>query len=133
ATDIYLADTMSELGLFYRASDLVFMGKSLAVGGGQNPAEPAQLGCALLLGPDMSNFRGITAEFTARKSALLVSDQAELGTCVDWLITDERTRGQMGDAARAAMARHADAVTETMAHLAPLLGPPILAAAGESR
>ncbi len=56
-TDVYVADTMGELGLFYRACDVVFMGKSLAgPGGGQNPFEPVKLGCAVLFGPNMGNF-----------------------------------------------------------------------------
>ena len=51
-TDIYVADTLGELGLFYRLSDIVFMGKTLAGGGGQNPIEPAALSCALIFGKD---------------------------------------------------------------------------------
>ena len=57
---VYIADTLGELGVLYRACDLVVMGKSFAVGGGQNPAEPAKLGCAVICGPDMSNFRDLT-------------------------------------------------------------------------
>jgi hypothetical protein len=47
----YVADTMGELGLFYRLGGPVFVGKSLAVGGGQNPFEPALLGAPVLFGP----------------------------------------------------------------------------------
>ena len=120
-TDIYIADTMGELGLFYRLCGLAFMGKSLAVGGGQNPAEAAQLGCALTLGDDMSNFRDITADFIARRAALEVRNAAALTAAVDWLLEDNRTRERMGEAGRAAMARHANAVTETLTLLAPYL------------
>lgn len=118
-TDIYIADTMGELGLFYRLCDLVFMGKSLAVGGGQNPAEAAQLGAALLLGPDMSNFRDTAADFIARKAAIEVRNGAALAAAVDWLLQDARTRSRMGEAGRADMARHTGAVAETLAHLKP--------------
>jgi 3-deoxy-D-manno-octulosonic-acid transferase len=122
-TDIYIADTMSELGLFYRLCDLVFMGKSLAVGGGQSPAEPALLGCALMLGPDMSNFREISADFIARRAAVEVRSADALAAAVAWLLQDSRTRAQMSENARAAMARHANAYSETLAHLAPYLAP----------
>ena len=44
ATDIYVADTIGELGLFYRLSPVVLMGGSLVPHGGQNPIEPAKLG-----------------------------------------------------------------------------------------
>ena len=56
ATDIYLADTMGELGLFYQLSPIVVMGNSFVTTGGHNPIEPAQLGATLILGPSMSNF-----------------------------------------------------------------------------
>ena len=46
ATDIYVADTMGELGLFYRLSGIVFMGGSLVEHGGQNPIEAVKLGAA---------------------------------------------------------------------------------------
>jgi 3-deoxy-D-manno-octulosonic-acid transferase len=120
-TDIYIADTMGELGLFYRLCDLVFIGKSLAVGGGQNPAEAAQLGCALLLGPDMSNFRETAADFLARRAAVEVRSGAALIAAVDWLLQDTPARNRMSVNARAAMARHANAVTETFTHLDPYL------------
>jgi 3-deoxy-D-manno-octulosonic-acid transferase len=120
-TDIYIADTMGELGLFYRLCDIAFMGKSLAVGGGQNPAEAAQLGCALVLGPDMSNFTETTAEFLACGAAVQVRDTAGLTAAMDRLLRDAATRRAMNEAARAAMARHANAVAETLAHLSPYL------------
>ena len=122
-TDVYIADTMGELGLFYRLCDLAFIGKSLAVGGGQNPAEAAQLGCALLLGPDMSNFRDTAADFIAQRAAVQVNNAAALSAAVDWLLRDSRTRIRMSESARTAMARHADAVGQTLAHLAPFLAP----------
>ena len=57
ACALYLADTLGELGLFYRLADIAFIGKSLVPdGGGQNPLEAARLGCPLLFGPHMANF-----------------------------------------------------------------------------
>jgi 3-deoxy-D-manno-octulosonic-acid transferase len=120
-TDVYIADTMGELGLFYGAADLVFMGKSLAVGGGQNPAEPALLGCALVLGPDMSNFRETTAELLTAGGAVQVRDAAGLTRAIDGLLGDTTRRAAMAKAARAAIAAHRDAVNETLAALAPFL------------
>src|SRR6266852_4280647 len=59
ATDIYVADTIGELGLFYRLAPIVFMGGSLVAHGGQNPIEPAKLDCAILHGPYVFNFSGV--------------------------------------------------------------------------
>lgn len=121
AVQVYIADTLGELGLFFRAAPLVFLGKSLAVGGGQNPAEPAALGCALVLGPDMSNFREITAELLASEAALQVGDGSALAEAIDALLQDAARRETLAANARAMMGRHQDAVRETLRHIAPLL------------
>src|SRR4051795_1538412 len=55
-TDIYVADTMGELGLFYRLAPIVFMGGSLIEHGGQNPIEAIKLGAAIVHGPHVFNF-----------------------------------------------------------------------------
>jgi len=54
-TDIYVADTMGELGLFYRLAPTVFMGGSLVEHGGQNPIEAIKLGAAIVHGPHVFN------------------------------------------------------------------------------
>ena len=59
ATDIYVADTMGELGLFYRLSGIVFMGGSLVEHGGQNPIEAVKLGAAVVHGPHVFNFSDV--------------------------------------------------------------------------
>ena len=61
-TAIYVADTMGELGLFYRLAKIAFMGGSLIAHGGQNPLEPARLDCAVMAGPHTENF---TAAYNA--------------------------------------------------------------------
>lgn len=69
-TEIYVADTMGELGLFYRLTSLVFVGKSLAGGGGgQNPIEPAKLGAAILHGPQVQNFTEVYAALASAGGA----------------------------------------------------------------
>ncbi len=58
-TDIYIADTMGELGLFYRFAPIVFMGGSLVEHGGQNPIEAIKLGAAIVHGPHVFNFTDV--------------------------------------------------------------------------
>lgn len=58
-TNIYLADTMGEMGLWYKISPIVFLGKSLVGQGGQNPIEPCMFRCAILCGMNMDNFSEI--------------------------------------------------------------------------
>lgn len=119
--DVYIADTMGEMGLFFRLCETVFMGKSFAVGGGQNPAEPVLIGCALLLGPDMSNFREMTGELVAMGAAVQVVDAAGLREAAERLLTGAETRRAMIAAGQAVMRRHASAVKETLTALSPYL------------
>ena len=77
-TDIYLADTMGELGLFYRACDIVLVGGSLVRRGGHNPLEPARLNCAIIIGPHAFNFEEINNEFISKDALVQVSGQDEL-------------------------------------------------------
>ncbi|MBF0249527.1 MAG: 3-deoxy-D-manno-octulosonic acid transferase [Alphaproteobacteria bacterium] len=106
-TDIYVADTLGELGLFYRLCDIVFMGKTLAGGGGQNPIEAAILSSALLFGPDMSNFEDIADALSACGGALWVKDAESLAEAVAGLLADGEARE------RAVRAAHDLAKSET--------------------
>jgi 3-deoxy-D-manno-octulosonic-acid transferase len=76
--EVYIADTLGELGLFYRASPLVFMGKSLIGQGGQNPLEPARLAASVLFGPHMGNFADIVERMKAAGAAKEVADEGAL-------------------------------------------------------
>ncbi len=78
-TDIHVADTIGELGLFYRLTRLAYLGGSLVPHGGQNPIEPAKLGAAILHGPHTHNFSAVFEALTAAGGAVLVRDGADLG------------------------------------------------------
>jgi 3-deoxy-D-manno-octulosonic-acid transferase len=78
ANEVYVADTMGEMGLFYRLSSVIFVGKSLAGRGGQNPIEPAKLGSAILHGPHVGNFIDVYAALDKAGGALVVADADEL-------------------------------------------------------
>jgi len=99
ATDIYLADTLGELGLFCRLCPVVFMGKSLVDLGGQNPLEPARLGRAVLFGPHMWNFPEITEKLVAAGGGRTVTDAAELAAALGGLLADEAAGRRQGDRA----------------------------------
>ncbi len=120
-TDLYLADTMGELGLFYRLSGIAVLGKSLIGRGGQNPLEAARLGCAVLYGPHMDNFPEITATLEAAGAARPVPDEAALAAAVDALLTDEPARSAMGQAGQALADGEAAVVDRILDRLVPLL------------
>ncbi len=91
-TGIYLADTMGELGLFFRLSELVFIGGTLIAHGGHNPLEAARLDCAIITGPHMHNFATILQHFQRHKAIRLVRDPAELQVMVALLLRDKSQR-----------------------------------------
>ncbi|MEQ8936733.1 MAG: 3-deoxy-D-manno-octulosonic acid transferase, partial [Amphiplicatus sp.] len=109
-TDIYVADTLGELGLFYRTSDVSFVGGSLTPKGGHNPLEPARLGGAILHGPYTFNFVETYGEMRAAGGAALVRNDRELSTAVRRLLSDEKTRLAMASAAQKAAEASAEKV-----------------------
>jgi 3-deoxy-D-manno-octulosonic-acid transferase len=78
-TDVYLADTLGEMGLWYRIAAVSFVGGSLVEIGGHNPFEPAPLGSAILYGPHVRNFVDAYRRLANVDAAVLVRSQAELG------------------------------------------------------
>jgi 3-deoxy-D-manno-octulosonic-acid transferase len=82
---VYVADTLGELGLFYRAAPFAFLGGSLVAHGGQNPLEPARLGVGVLSGPHVENFAAIFQTLLDTEGAWLVRSKAELFAQVDAL------------------------------------------------
>jgi 3-deoxy-D-manno-octulosonic-acid transferase len=91
-TQIYLADTLGELGTFYRLSGIAFVGKSLAGQGGQNPLEPLRLDCVVLHGPHMTNFADIARRLDDAGAAIEVADAGELGDRLRALLCDPAER-----------------------------------------
>lgn len=131
ATEIYLADTMGELGLFYRAAPVVFVGGSLVRHGGQNPLEPARLGCALLHGPHMHNFAGIAAEMDAAHATIKVSTAEELADALEDLLAAPDRCGELADNARAYATSREHVLDAVMAELRPYI--PVLQPAASAR
>ena len=85
-TDIYLVDTYGETKKFYQATDIVFMGKSISRKGGQNPLEPANLGSAVLYGPNVDNFKDTYKLLNKLKVAYKVNGVKSLTNSIDKLI-----------------------------------------------
>ena len=78
-TQVYLADTLGELGLFFSLADLVIMGGSFQSGvGGHNPLEPARLGKSVITGPDTFNWQGIFDELIEAGGAFRVDSASDL-------------------------------------------------------
>ena len=119
--DIYVVDTLGELGLVYRLASIVFVGGSLASHGGQNPVEPIKLGAAVLHGPHVWNFSEIYGALDAERGAELIADVGKLTVRVGALLTDPAERTAITSAARATVERLGGALERTLAALDPYL------------
>jgi 3-deoxy-D-manno-octulosonic-acid transferase len=102
-TEIYIADTMGELGALYRLAPFAFIGKSLGAQGGQNPLEPARLGVAVLAGPYTDNFREAYDAIFAGQGSGRVFSADELQSLASLLLSDPARARALGQAAEHAV------------------------------
>jgi 3-deoxy-D-manno-octulosonic-acid transferase len=120
ATQVYMADTLGETGLFYRLSPLVFLGGSFGSEGGHNPYEPSALGAAVLSGPGVANFKLAYAGLTRAGAARVVADADALATALIGLI-GSRALGTMRAQATALTRDSEGARQGLLTRLIPLL------------
>jgi 3-deoxy-D-manno-octulosonic-acid transferase len=121
STDIYLGDSLGELGLFYRLAPVAFIGGSLVPHGGQNPLEAARLDCALLFGPHTGNFDEITGRLERKGGARRVADGDELRAALDRLFRDRPALTAMAVAARRASVQEDAVIERILSALSPHL------------
>lgn len=122
-TDLYIADTLGELGIFYRVATIVFVGGSLVPHGGQNPLEPARLGCAVMCGPYMDNFTDICQELESEGGILRVENNLQLGRELDALLKDKTKQEALASAARKMVEGKQGIVDVTVEELSRFLAP----------
>lgn len=121
AVDVYVADTLGELGLFYRLAPVAFLGATLVPRGGHAPIEPAKLGVAIVHGPHVDNNRDIYEALDEAGGAVKVPDTGALaGQVLHWLNHANLAR-QAGRQAMAAAAELSGAADRVMQALDPLL------------
>lgn len=120
-TDIYIADTMGELGLLYRLAPVVFVGGSIVEHGGQNPIEAVKLGAAVLHGPNVWNFSEIYAALDAARGAVEVEDGEQLVTQIGALMRDGNARHNMVQAGAKTVNRLGGALERTLSYIEPYI------------
>ena len=119
---VYVADTLGELGIFYRLCGVALVGGSLVPHGGQNPLEPARLGCPILFGPHMWNFEEPVARLLAGGGALQIEDAGALAPAIGNMLSEPARARALGEAAAAVADSHAglpDRVAEALLALLP--------------
>ena len=120
-TSIYVADTLGELGLFYRLAPFAFVGGSLVPHGGQNPLEPARLSCAVLAGPHTENFTPAFDAIFAAQGLGLVHSCSDIVSLAHRLTTNAGEARAVGEAAAYAAQLLGGAVQKTCVAVEALL------------
>jgi 3-deoxy-D-manno-octulosonic-acid transferase len=113
-TDIYIADTIGELGTFYKLAPMAFIGGSLVQRGGQNPIEAVRLDAVPLTGPNWQNFIDSYRALIRHKGALEVKSAEELADVVIRLHRDPAETRRMIEGGRVALATLSGALERTV-------------------
>src|SRR5215213_8411243 len=120
-TDIYVADTMGELGLFYRLAPIVFMGGSLVPHGGQNPIEAVKLGASVVHGPHVFNFSDVYEALDRAGGARKADSQEALVKQLGQLLADPAAREITVNTAEHVVEQLGGALDRTLTALEPYL------------
>lgn len=120
-TDVYIADTIGELGTLYALADVAFIGGSLIPHGGQNPVEAIAHGAVVVTGPNWTNFRDFYQALLRYKGAREVRSAEELAAAVEAMLTDEAELRRTQESARAALSALGGALDKTVAALGRML------------
>jgi len=112
--DCLVVNTTGELRYFYEYATVIFVGKSLAAAGGQNPIEPGALGKAMVFGPNMQNFADIARNFLDQQGAEQARDAAELEKILAGLLDDPDRRARLGRNALRVVQENLGAIDRTV-------------------
>ncbi|HEV2504273.1 MAG TPA: lipid IV(A) 3-deoxy-D-manno-octulosonic acid transferase [Mesorhizobium sp.] len=126
--DILLGDTIGEMGLYLRLTEIAFVGRSLTSEGGQNPLEPAMLETAVLAGRNVQNFRDSYQKLLDAGAAKLVRDRPMLAGAVNFLLSNESARREMMAAGAATVEQMRGALATTQRALEPYIQPLVVKA-----
>jgi len=115
-TQVYLADSMGEMWLWYALSQVCFVGGSLnEPGGGHNILEPIALHVATVLGKNYFNFQTIVDEFVAVEGVTVVQDAEQAAQVLIELLTDEPKAKRLNSAAQQIMQKNTGSLAKHIA------------------
>ena len=121
-TAVYIADTMNELGLFYRLPSFCFLGGTLVPMQGHNPLEPAILNCAVLAGPSRANSARAFEAVLGAQGFGDVQTSTDIAREAERLLSDPQAARAAGIAAACGAASLSGAVEKTIRSVKNLLG-----------
>lgn len=127
-TDILIGDTIGEMGLYLQLTSIAFVGRSLTAEGGQNPLEPAVLGCAVISGNAVQNFRVAYQLLVDANAACLISSPEALQKTLAYLLARPQLATRMGSAGQETVASMGGALEATIDAMDRYLQPLIVKA-----
>jgi 3-deoxy-D-manno-octulosonic-acid transferase len=121
--NVYIADTLGELGLWYRLADLAIMGGSFTEGvGGHNPLEAARLGCPFVVGPHRESWP-IYQELAAAGATACLRDATELDGYLEAAVHGNERLGAMACMAREFVVGRDGETNASLSRILSLLAP----------
>jgi len=120
-TQVYLADTVGELMLWFAIGDAAFIGGSLVPFGGHNILEPAALKKPVLSGPHYSNLQALFEPFIEEEAVKIVQDSSELANTLNELLSTPETSDNLANKAFQCFSKQTGALDRTMQALKPYL------------
>ncbi|MDH3482006.1 MAG: 3-deoxy-D-manno-octulosonic acid transferase, partial [Gammaproteobacteria bacterium] len=120
-TSVLLGDTMGEVPLFYAASNVAFVGGSLAPIGGHNLLEPAAQGLPIVTGPHLFNAQDIADMFVEMQACVIVNDEEELAFAVADLLANPGKASELGRNGLKLVQQNKGALTRLLVMVEPLL------------
>ena len=121
--EIYIVDTLGEMGLFYELAPIACIGRSFSNdgGGGHNPIEAAQKHCAILHGPNIQNLQKIYDEMDSAGAAIKLRDEKDFETRLARLFGDEEGLIAMQNKAYRFVSEQSDVINVVMDRITPII------------
>lgn len=116
--DVFVIDTLGELGGFYHCAQVAFVGGSLQPVGGHNLLEPAAAGCAVVTGPHLHNFSEIARQMREAGALRVGEDADAVAADLEALLSDDAARAAMVEAGRRLVEQGRGALVRTLAAIA---------------
>ena len=113
--DVFVLDTLGELGLFFACADVAFVGGSLQDIGGHNLLEPAAVGVPVVTGPHLQNFTDIARQLGKAGALRIGADADAVHDHLAQLLGDADARAVMAEAGRALVEAGRGALQRTLA------------------
>ena len=119
--NVFILNTLGELGQVYGLADVAFVGGSLASIGGHNVLEPAFFGMPVLFGPYTYNFAAMSQLLIKCGGGKMVADESELLHAMVELLGKKNNREQMGERAKRFVEQNQGALERVIGILKPYL------------